>query len=383
MDERVTPLIFAGGSRNSPIEALLAEAQEAIVLDTLERLLACPEFAPPVVATSSIDLTRHLRDWPVRTIPDDSSFHFGRVLAGLIDRFDARHAFYIGGGATPLLTIAEMRKVAQTILNGDHVLVANNFFSSDFVAFSPADAIYRIAPPAIDNDLAFRLQREAGLRNLPLERTSGTQMDVDTPTDLLVLALHPGVGPHLRQVLLRADLDTRRLERVSRFLTDPNAEVIVSGRVGSYLWSHLDSDLACRTRVFSEERGMRANGREARGEVRSLLGYHLQAVGPVGLFDHLATLGDAAFIDSRVIFHHLGLTLSGADRFYSDLLRVEKITDPTLRAFTEAARAARRPVVLGGHSLVAGGLWALIEAAWLKRDAELADRSVGANDDPR
>lgn len=383
MDERVTPLIFVGGSRSSPIEALLADAHEAIVLDTLELLLSCPEFAPPVIATSSISLTRRLRDWPVRVVPDDVSFHFGRVLAGLIDRFDVRHAFYIGGGATPLLTAPELQKIAQTILGADRVLLANNFFSSDFVAFSPADAIYRIAPPSIDNDLAFRLQREGGLRNLPLDRTSGTQMDVDTPTDLLVLALHPGVGPQLKRVLLQADLDTRRIERVSRFLTDPEAEVIVSGRVGSYLWSHLDSDLACRTRVFSEERGMRANGREARGEVRSLLGFHVQALGAVGLFDHLAALGNAAFIDTRVIFQHLGLSASGPDRFYSDLLRPEKIAEPTVRAFTEAALEARLPVVLGGHSLVAGGLWALIEAAWLKRDAELAAGAPDSGNEPR
>jgi len=368
MSAKVTPLVFVGGSRNSAVEELLADAQEAVALDTLERLSSCPEFEEPIVATASRKLLRQLRDWPVRVIPDDESFHFGRVLAALIERFDVEHAFYIGGGAAPLLRADVLSKIGQMVLTNDRVLVPNNFFSCDFVAFSPASAIHRVAPPSIDNDLAFRLQREGGLQHLPLERSSATQMDVDTPTDVLILALHPHVGPNLRRFLDSADLDCSRLQDVSRFLTDPNAEVVVCGRVGSHMWAHLDSDLACRARVFSEERGMRANGRETRGEVRSLLGYQLQAVGPIQFFAQLAELGNAAFIDSRVIFGHLGLKVSATDRFNSDLLRAEEISDPTVRAFTHAAREAERPAVLGGHSLVSGGLWALIEAAWLERD---------------
>ena len=46
--------------------------------------------------------------------------------------------------------------------------------------------------------------------------------------------------------------------------------------------------------------------------------------------------------------------------------------DPVVRDLTAAARAAPIPVVLGGHSLVAGGIWALAEAAWLARDRAAA-----------
>ncbi len=41
------------------------------------------------------------------------------------------------------------------------------------------------------------------------------------------------------------------------------------------------------------------------------------------------------------------------------------------REFTEAAMQATIPVVLGGHTLVAGGLWAMIDAAWQEKDREL------------
>ena len=312
---------------------------------------------------------------PVRVVADEGGFHFGRALADLIARFQVRRAFYLGGGSAPLVEPVDFSRIATLLLAHDQAVVANNFFSADFVAFTPADAIHQIDLPPMDNDLAFRLQREAGLPNVPLARTPATQMDVDTPTDLLILALHPLVGPHTRRFLDAADLDLSRVVAVSQFLTDPNAEVIVSGRVGPHLWSHLDTDLACRTRVFSEERGMRASGREARGDVRSILGFHLDTVGPDRFFAHLAELGDAAFVDSRVIFRHLGLDPSPADRFLSDLLRAEEIVDPAVRAFTRAAADARIPVILGGHSLVSGGLWTLIDAAWRKRDDEQTSRT--------
>lgn len=369
--DRVTPLVFVGASRATPIEALLADAQEAIARDLVDRLLACPWFETPIVATGSPGFAELLRGLPVHIVPDEGGFHFGRTLAALIRRFDVTHGFYVGGGAAPLLSTEELAEIARLLLAHDRALVANNFFSSDFLGFTPASAIDQITPPPIDNDLAFRLQREAGLQNVPLTRTPGTQMDVDTPTDLLILALHPGTGPWTRRFLAARALDTRRVEAISRYLVDPSAQVIVAGRVGSYVLSHLDTDLACRTRVFSEERGMRASGREERGEVRSLLGFHLEAVGPTRFFEHLAQLGDAAFIDSRVIFNHLHLKLSASDRFYSDLLQPEAIENPFVREFTRAAATASIPVMLGGHSLVAGGLWALIDAAWLRRDEEL------------
>ena len=370
MADLVTPLVFVGASRASAVEALLADAQEAIARDLIERLLTCPSFDSPIVATASPSFARSLRDLAVRVVPDEGGFHFGRSLADLIRRFDVQRAFYVGGGAAPLLTLEELSTIATLLLEHEGILVANNFFSSDFLGFTPARAIEKIVLPPIDNDLAFRLQREAGLRNVPLTRSPGTQMDVDTPTDLLILALHPATGPWTRAFLDRRGLDTAQMQRVSVLLTDPSAQVIVAGRVASYVWTHLDTDLACRTRVFSEERGMRASGREARGEVRSLLGFHLENVGPQRFFAHLAHLGDAAFIDSRVLFNHLRISPSASDRFNSDLLRVDEIEDPVVREFTRAAANAGIPVVLGGHSLVAGGLWTLIDAAWLKKDQE-------------
>jgi hypothetical protein len=124
----------------------------------------------------------------------------------------------------------------------------------------------------------------------------------------------------------------------------------------------LERETSCWVRVFAEERGMRASGRQAQGAVRSLLSDYLALVGAEGFFDELAALVDGAFLDSRVILAARGLWPDAEDRYNSDLLRWESVQDPFLRAFTRSAANARIPVLLGGHCVVAGGLLALIEA---------------------
>jgi hypothetical protein len=133
----------------------------------------------------------------------------------------------------------------------------------------------------------------------------------------------------------------------------------------------LERETACRVRLFSEERGMQAAGRGGPGEARSVLAFLLQEVGPARFFEQLAELGNVACIDTRPMLSHLGIDASRPDRFNSDLGRPEQIIDPRLREFTEAAVAAPLPVILGGHSLVSGGLMLLTEAAWRVEDRRI------------
>ncbi len=106
---------------------------------------------------------------------------------------------------------------------------------------------------------------------------------------------------------------------------------------------------------------MRASGREERGEVVSLLGLYADIGGAKGLVEAIERACDAALIDSRVLFAHKRLRVSSSDRFASDALQHEEIGEAWVREFTEAVASARIPIMLGGHSLVAGGAWALSE----------------------
>jgi hypothetical protein len=143
-------------------------------------------------------------------------------------------------------------------------------------------------------------------------------------------------------------------------LMTPAKQVIIAGRVPQSTVAYLEGKTLCWLRVFSEERGMRASGRMAKGLVRSLLADYLDLVGLEKFFIEMGELADAMFLDSRVILSARQVWPLPADRFNSDLRRPEGIADPFLRELTAAAIAAPIPVVLGGHSLVSGGLMALV-----------------------
>ncbi len=203
-----------------------------------------------------------------------------------------------------------------------------------------------------------------------MARTIENQFDLDTPGDLAILACAGGAGPNLQRHIDALGIDTSRLERASRLFTDRDAEVVVAGRVGTHTWQYLESETACRVRMFAEERGLQAAGRDANGEARSLLAFHLQSVGTKRFFEELAQMGQAAFVDTRPIFAHMGLKPSRPDRFLSDAMQPQGIADAWVREFTAAACDALIPVVLGGSSLVASGVQLLSEAAWRRHDEE-------------
>jgi hypothetical protein len=383
---------FLGGMGGSPVEEMLAEALRAAALDSLEEALGTGAFAGALLATDTPDRLGPLP--PGVTVDSDRGpFHFGRRLAGLIEQHHMESVVYFGAGSVPLLRGSDFAAIASGLEAAARVVISNNFYSGDLIAFRPASALLGVEPPAADNALPRLLRDQVGLESLPLPRSTATQFNIDSPADLAALALHGGAsaeggpaltrvrlaasggGPRLSCLLSSLDLDMTLYQRCLPLLTDPSAEVLVAGRVGSQVWQYLERETACRIRLFSEERGMVAAQRVAAGggrsSARSLLAYHLQAVGVTRFFGELATLGDAAFIDTRVLLAHLGLHPSRADRFLSDLGRASEIEDPFLREFTEAAAKAAIPVMLGGHSLVSGSLMALIEVAWREYDRTL------------
>ncbi|MBI4300192.1 MAG: hypothetical protein HY677_03575 [Chloroflexi bacterium] len=363
-------LAFVGAGGSHSLEAMVAAAHRAITLDLIQRAERCAAFQKMIVATDDAELASRLPSTVIieRT---GSPFHFGECLRDIIRRHRLERPFYVGGGAGPLLSEQELLAIVRQLSSGDRLVIANNIFSSDIVAFTPGLAIESITLPERDNPLAQALRLEAELTPVELPRSATTLMDVDSPLDLAILSLHPNIGPRTGELLASLPLDTSSLRAACAVFTDPDKHLLVAGRVSSQVWAYLESQTACRVRVFAEERGMEAEGRVGRGEVRSLLGFHLEQVGPTRFFRHLAELGDAAFIDSRVIFNHFHLHVSRPDRFLSDLGRPSAVRHPWVREFTEAALSAPIPIVLGGHSLVSGGLMALVEAAWHEHDREI------------
>jgi len=363
-------IVFLGGMRGSAIEDLLGRSLAEAALDLLEEALATGAFAGALLATDSDTLAERLPAG-VALDRDRGPFHFGRRLAALVRERGIDRPVYVGAGGVPLLRGADLAAITQRLAGAEQLVIANNYFSADLVAFTPGDALERIDLPATDNFLPRLLHDQAGLASEPLPRSSATQFNIDSPADLTILKLAGGGGPNLTRFLEGFEASAsggEPYQRLMRALVDAKAEVLVAGRVGSQVWSYLERETACRVRVYSEERGMQAAGRDASGEARSLLAFHLREVGSARFFAELAALSDVACIDTRPLLAHLGVRASRADRFWSDLGCPEQIEHLFLRELTQAAHDAPLPVLLGGHSLVSGGLMLLTEAAWREED---------------
>ena len=365
MTEKVTLFLLVGGWGQSEVERALDGAHHAAARDLLEALLCTDMIGRAVVATGDSAWGDTLADLPVEVDldPPDEPFHFGRRLAGLIERYDTHRVLYSGGASAPLLGVERWREVLTRLGTAERLVITNNLHSCDWVGFAPAvEMAPLIAQQANDNSLAWVLAHEQGLPVEQLPPSAATRFDLDTPMDLLIVQRHPDVGPCLSRFLDGLGWEAPQLDGVLAAMAREGVSLAVVGRASSLAWSALERATRCWVRVFAEERGMRASGRQEREEVRSLLADYLDLVGVEGFFDELAELVEGVLFDNRVILAARGLWPSALDRFNSDLYRWDRVSDPFLRRFTRAAAAARVPVVLGGHSVVAGGLMALLES---------------------
>jgi hypothetical protein len=383
-----TLIIFQGGisASDKPLERLVARAQNASSLYTIRAAAASRSFERAVlvtedeeVTTDALALALELKDEIALTVqgapfPSQGAagFNFGENLRAVCEMHGLKRVVYTGGGAMPLATPGALADLALAVSGTAPCVVSNNLFSADFVAFYPASMLGLIGPAANDNDLAWLLHYKGGLPHATTPKTLANNFDIDTPSDLATLhlatrsaPLEGAFGEELRALLERVpgEMPTLMgaLEKAYEIMATRRAQVLLAGRVSSWTWRRLEANLPCQTRIFSEERGMRASGREARGEVRSLLGLYSDIAGIDGLMSALEQTSDAAFLDTRVLFAHRRLSPSRADRFASDAMLPEQVSDPWVRELTAAAASARIPVVLGGHSLVSGGVWAMSE----------------------
>jgi hypothetical protein len=271
----------------------------------------------------------------------------------------------LGSGSIPLATAADLRRFIEVAAGpGGHAL-ANNRYSADAVAISRTADLASIPPLPADNALPRWLEERAGVAVADLGSRWRLAVDVDTPLDLI--ALH---DPAARDLLATAPLIGERLAALAEVLSNRRAELLLAGRVSATTLKWLERGVACRVRALAEERGLRAASLLAQSGAttgtrapRSILGELLDRDGPDSLADAVARLADAAVIDTRVLMaHHDGADdtawPTAEDRFASDLLLPVAVADSWLRALTASAASAPNdhPIILGGHTMVNGGL---------------------------
>ncbi|MGI5838059.1 MAG: hypothetical protein ACOX8W_00125 [bacterium] len=363
MANNAAAVVFEGGNPQDEIALWFSEIRKAITLDSLEKLLRSRAWDSIILVTNYDDLGAAAARLGVKVHKSGAggAFHFGRELLRTVEANRPEKVLYFSGASVPLLGAEKFAALAATLAANDRLVFANNVQSADLVAFTPAAALRQIALPEIDNSLGWLLKEEAGLPAEFAAPSAEYSFDVDTPGDLIFLSLHPAAGSRFRTAFDASGLAAGRLREAASRVDEPGAELFLAGRVGPAIVAHFNQNFPCRLRVFSEERGMKALGRQARGEVRSLLGDYLREVSPSAFFRRMAGYCSAAFIDTRVVFAAIAGNVSEWDRFNSDLGRYWLIKNDFVRTFTEAAVRAPLPVILGGHTAVAGGLWVLAD----------------------
>jgi hypothetical protein len=374
-EQRVSAVIMVGQRGTTHQEQLVHDAVVAAAKDLID-LLDAVGVRPVVVAGP--DLSWVSRNQPVIVDEDVGVFHFGQRLADLIERHALSPVMYFGGGSAPLLTQDLIELMHGMLFQSEytsgsriptHIVVTNNLHSSDWVGMTRADdALETIRQASRDNSMAWMLResRTYKVRVLSGVRPSSS-MDLDTPADLAVVRLHSACQPHLSMMLDNPLLNRLRIESGLDVASQDGSSLALMGRVSPAAWRELNKVTQCWIRVFSEERGMVASERLARGEVKSLIGSLLMLLGPERFFSELASMVDAAIIDSRVLMAACGHYPDSADRFASDLFLTDEIADEWVRAFTSAALRAPIPVFLGGHGVVGGGLYAMAEIIAARR----------------
>lgn len=338
--------------QNACRAAAIDLAAQLVCLEPIERLVIVSPEELPVPPGKPM----HYRMSPPGAI------HVGHYLAEVVETYRPERLLYFGGGSAPLLSQAELASIVGRLLGLPRGVLTNNLYASDWAGVSPASTLvdWQGRLPK-DNMLGWVLSTEAGLPSFTAPANAPNRLDIDTPTDLLTLRLHPGSGLALATYLDQLPLDTRPLEAVLEILRRPAGQVFIAGRLGPLAWQALNQASQCWLRVFAEERGMVSSGRLARGEVFSFLADYIDRVGLEAFFTTLAQQAQAALIDTRVLLAHRGTWPRPADRFASDLGLIDQIRDPWLREFTAAAGAAPVPIILGGHGLLAGDLFAFCD----------------------
>ena len=298
---------------------------------------------------------------------------FGARFRHLVSEARSGGLVVLGSGSIPLATLADRRAFVTAASSAEPGALANNRYSADVLAIARVDRLPEVPDLPGDNALPRWLAEVVAIPVEDLRRRWHLGVDIDGPMDL-VLVVSRGRLEAIDLAPVR-----ERLAAVQRTAGDPRAELLVAGRTSASTLAWLERHTASRTRALIEERGLRAGTRLARSDAAtattqrpptSVLGALLDRDGPESFGDHLARLADAAIVDTRVLVaHRLGADEAGwpsaEDRFASDLLLADRISDPWLRALTTSAAAASIPILLGGHTLVGPGVRLIMGGRWI------------------
>lgn len=245
------------------------------------------------------------------------------------------HAVYVRWGSGGLLGPASLRTLANAASDGR--AWGNRTPVADILArLAPITSAFDRPPDALFPPAAATLFR------------------LLTGGDLALLAAHaPALLPEEAAALPAPEI-AQNVLAAARFMAQRAPELLVIGDPGAAGWKHLERETACRVRLLADAPG-------------GLLARLLEASGAARFTQYLRELGDGALVNTRILFDPSD-TPDANDFFWSDLGHPDRVRHRRLRALTDALLASDQAVVLGGASLMAGGIYLLMEKAWADRE---------------
>jgi hypothetical protein len=349
-------------------EEMVETARGASLLDLAQNLCAAG-IEEIVLVTESDSFIGEIAKFGISVTSErgPSPFHFGKTLQQLVDKHHIDGLLYFGSGSGTFLNAERIQTLAGFAQRREPGALLNNFYSCDYAAVSQPSHLFSLDLPAIDNSFGLALS-DAGTSCYCLPRDLSTQYDIDTPTDVLLLAGTNTGGERISLYVNTISYCNRDIPEILKLVRSRDAQLMIIGRVNPLTWGHFERESACRSSVLSEGRGMRGYPSDKMILTNSLL----IEKGAYTFFEQLSDACDGAIIDTRPLLAKKGKLPPASDRFASDLLDHPVIHDSFWREFTAAASETRIPVILGGHSLVSGGLYLLAREGW--KDHQLPRR---------
>jgi hypothetical protein len=359
-------IIMLSPAGSTPAEGWVAQGRRAAACDLVQRLgqVRCVGEVF-VLAADPMDRKALVQIGAVPLASSAGTFHFGRSLAKIILENHFQQIGYFGGGSAPLMTEGMLQEVFDRM---DHLgkpsALVNNYHSTDWMVSNRGDVFSRIQDRLkTDNSLGWVLAQQVDFEVQAADFGAASRVDIDTPTDLLMLHRHPSLGEALEGFIQAAPPENLyKVDNLLDVMSTPASTLTLIGRTSPHVWKTLNDRTQIWVRAFAEERGMIASRRFERGEVRSLVGEMLEDWGVKRFVDFITNLSDGVLWDTRVWMAHRGRWPSSGDRFASDLGWVDAVQDEALKRLTQAVSQSDVPILLGGHCVVAGGIYALLES---------------------
>lgn len=355
---KITPIIIENWNVQLPkgsISESIKETREQMIFDTCQKMFESGYFNSAIIVGDE-NLQKKIEKVNFLIFEKiEKDFNIGKKLLEIINKHSLDKILYFGSGSCYFLTLDELKFISEKTVKGQ--FLSNNPISSDFVSFSSSDLNDEIISnfPNIDNYFSSYLMSKTSLKYVKMPVSLGSIFDIDTPSDIAILSKITDNSSRVGEYISKSIFKNIDLDRFIKILSSKTSEIFVYGRINPLNLYMAERNISCKIRFLSEERGLKVRDRA----FASLLEYIFQPENFDNFFRLFENICDGGIFDTRVIFSLFAGKYEQEEAYLSDMLMWEKINNPFIKSFTKKVSESRVPIILGGHSVVNGGLMAL------------------------